>query len=286
MASIPATMTQSTPSPSSTRAPEPKEFYTSFGAYSAFMSVVFGVFVSVWIQPLSDLISGPAPSPPVSALATALYTGAPMFGVLVCLWWWYAVFLGRCHPSNSFFMYGYDFSSLVVFALGFRFWHYDTLLDFIVPLGSVFVGIRIFFAKQYGALSKHDSSAAWIAIVTTLFILLASLLVFVDDILQGNLDWSSKLHVYRPILLIIGVIATVAAALIIEGMPQSLRSLLRWSIRSVRYVWRHTEEMARSEDGYPSLPPGRAETPIGDKAPSTKQKAPRRRTGQDAPAPE
>ena len=69
--------------------------------YVTFISIVFGVFISVWIQPLErDEIKERFPPKGVSDILF-LARGILMFAILICLWWWYAIFLGNIDPLTA-----------------------------------------------------------------------------------------------------------------------------------------------------------------------------------------
>ena len=257
-------MPQSDPPSSPSSISEPKEIYPSLVPYSAFMSVVFGVFVSVWIQPLSDsrVTSGALAFAGVPWVAVT--HGAPMFLTLISLWWWYAMFLGRCHPSNTFYMYTYDFLSLVVFAIGFRFWHRNGVLALIIPLDSFLVCWRIFVAKHYYIKQyakrlredrvNRDLRATRIAIRTAAGIFTISFVVLISDALRGYFDLHRMAQSWLFILLFAGFIATVWAAVIVDGPPQSLGL--------IQSIWNDLRQfaarLARSDESGPSLPSRKA----------------------------
>jgi len=83
--------------------------------YLTLISLLFGVFISLWMDGLAK--HGEMPDHP-----GGLALGLLVLLVLVCLWWWYGVFLGRVSPANNILLYVWDFATLATFAYGARSW--------------------------------------------------------------------------------------------------------------------------------------------------------------------
>ena len=112
--------------------------------YVAFISIVFGVFISVWAEPMTAtlrLTIAESEDPTVTYLLLA--RGFLLFLVLVCLWWWYAIFLAKVDPAKGFIMFAYDFLSLGAFSLAFSVWESETIFSFTVMIAA-------------GAVTKED----------------------------------------------------------------------------------------------------------------------------------
>src|SRR3972149_1984332 len=122
--------------------------------YVTFISIVFGVFISVWIEPLASLIQM------YSSLEEVLFTfviarGLLMLLILICLWWWYAMFLGKVEPAKGFVLDFYDFLSLGAFAVAARFWHRSLLFPTTVLYASALMLYRFWRARRW--LSPHSN---------------------------------------------------------------------------------------------------------------------------------
>lgn len=127
---------------------------TEFPLYLTFISIVFGVFIAVWVQTLTGeavraVVSPPLASPPFKwdgflMLVRALL----MFMILICLWWWYAIVLGKISPAKGFIMYFYDFVSLGSFAVAFRFWDQRYVFPGAVFFGGFFMFWRVLIAHE------------------------------------------------------------------------------------------------------------------------------------------
>ena len=75
-----------------------------FSWYLAFISIVFGIFISFWVQPLATLIdNGNTEQELINAfISKNSIRGLLAFLMLICLWWWYGTFLGRIAPARLF----------------------------------------------------------------------------------------------------------------------------------------------------------------------------------------
>ena len=91
--------------------------------YMAFISIVSGVFMAVWLEPVARLF--PHELSPREVITRVMsrdgLRGSLIFLILLCLWWWYAWFLGQIDPARGFVLFAFDFVTLCAFAMGFRF---------------------------------------------------------------------------------------------------------------------------------------------------------------------
>ena len=147
--------------------------------YFVFISIIFGVFIAVWIEPVTALFpytDGDVTDAGASAMASTaapgfestsianfsggferlenrimtkeVLIGVIMFVILVCLWWWYGTFLGNLSPANGFWLYFYDFVTLCSFAIAFRLWYHPIVFPIIVVIAAAlmlarFIGVLI-----------------------------------------------------------------------------------------------------------------------------------------------
>ncbi len=126
-----------------------RERYTQF--YLVFISIVFAVFLSVWIVPIGDLfdVAGEKPEDVLEAfLSERNIRGVVMFAILVSLWWWYGKFLGQLDPATGFVMFGYDFVSLGSFAIAFRVWPQPIVFSAAVCFAALLMLIRFEFTNR------------------------------------------------------------------------------------------------------------------------------------------
>lgn len=218
--------------------------------YFMFISIVFGVFIAVWIEPVTKLFPYEALSyganPSIEAfekifvqlMSTEIRNGFIMFVMLVCLWWWYSVFLGNLSPGKGFWLYFYDFITLCSFALAFRLWHHPIIFP---PIVVVAAGLML---GRFGGLLFHVTEvrsntrarhALWVALlVLGSFVLFGGGIIaapaFGDGPFKISLmeNWST----YQGVvvwLLLVGIGATFLAVFITEGRPlKPPRGPLEW----------------------------------------------------------
>ncbi len=135
------------------------------GWYVTFISIIFGVFISVWVEPMvKQPIFGDNSLSLESILM--LTRGILMFAILICLWWWYAIFLGKVEPADGFLMFSYDFSSLAAFAIAFRMWDIPKLFSVTVFIGAFAMFIRLIFAKRHVHKDSKEQKALKVAVGT------------------------------------------------------------------------------------------------------------------------
>lgn len=198
--------------------------------YVTFISIVFGVFISVWVQPLEgEGIRGAFPPTSLSD-ALLLARAILMFVILVCLWWWYAIFLGKVNPAKGFPMYIYEFTTLAVFAIGFRYWDHAYLFPW-----AVFIGSALMLGRFYLALGKvggipHNlsdigaQSKEWWALIIALVTLVMYVAVILGALtvifLSPGISQEQQLnsvHYVVTFLLLVGFLATMLAVNKAEG---------------------------------------------------------------------
>ena len=144
-----------------------------------------------------------------------------MFLILVCLWWWYAIFLGRVYPANGFLMYLYEFATLSTFAIGFRYWDQGYLFPVSVFFGSFFMFVR--FYLTLGVVTRHSDE--WWALIFALWTLVLYAVGFAGALgvlflvpgISGEQKFTT-IHIGVTVLLLVGFIATLLAVRKVEGL--------------------------------------------------------------------
>ena len=217
-----------------------------------FISIIFGVFVAVWIEPVTALFphledfSNPTEGGLVATKITTsmvfddfgkqiltqeVLIGVVMFMILVCLWWWYGTFLGHTSPAKGFWLYLYDFITLCSFAVAFRLWYHPVVFPIIVVIAALLMLFRfggvLFLVKDLNSTSRARK-ALHVAIGVLLAYVLVGIGVFVSPLLTtaSSSEFMTTLIGIWPFyqkvvisLLFVGIAATVSAVLITEGRP-------------------------------------------------------------------
>ncbi len=197
--------------------------------YLTFISIVFGVFIAVWIEPVSTLFADTKQSDQIQQTLKILWSadagrGALMFLILVCLWWWYGTFLGRVAPAIRFWAYLYDFVSLCTFAVAFRMWTYPSLFPLVIFLAAGLMLLRFWRAKNFTLGRSRARQAVKLAVgVLSLF------MAFMTGAFAAafmSVGASARLQTWPPWvdygvvgLLVIGIAVTFLAVSITEGFP-------------------------------------------------------------------
>ncbi len=124
--------------------------------YLTFISIIFGVFIAVWIVPIARQYRDPDTKDGLKRTLETVWSAesgraALMFIMLICLWWWYGTFLGRISPAVGFWTYMYDFISLCSFAIAFRMWYHRWLFPMVVFFAAGLMLVRFGFAYRSGA---------------------------------------------------------------------------------------------------------------------------------------
>lgn len=211
--------------------------------YLTFISIIFGVFIAVWIVPIAKLY--PEPPDAKDGLKRTLKTlssansgrAALMFIMLICLWWWYGTFLGRISPAVGFWTYMYDFISLCSFAVAFRMWDHRWLFPMVVFFAAGLMLFRFGFAYESIVSGSDAERAMFAALVALLLFISVAVSALIGSFgayrtaaaasganadvsyfgsLQKIWGWIEKCVVG---LLIVGIIATFFAVYTTEGPP-------------------------------------------------------------------
>jgi hypothetical protein len=156
--------------------------------YVAFISIVFGVFISVWAEPMTAtlrLTIAESEDPTVTYLLLA--RGFLLFLVLVCLWWWYAIFLAKVDPAKGFIMFAYDFLSLGAFSLAFSVWESETIFSFTVMIAAGAVMFRFLLAWRK-SVEKEKTALIFALFVLTVFTVIMATLWVMSLIINLNID--------------------------------------------------------------------------------------------------
>lgn len=123
----------------------PKSDFGDDSWYEKFVSIIFGVFIAVWIVPFAApvLTKENGESFVITHALDFSLRGLLMFLVLICLWWWYARFIGIISPARGFSLFTLDFITLASFALSFRFWSDDFAYPVTIIVGSILMFSRL-----------------------------------------------------------------------------------------------------------------------------------------------
>lgn len=230
--------------------PEQSEWYLTF------ISIIFGVFIAVWIVPIAKLY--PEPPNAQDGLKRTLKTllsadsgrAALMFIMLICLWWWYGTFLGRISPAVGFWTYMYDFISLCSFAIAFRMWDHRWLFPMVVFFAAGLMLVRFGYAYQ-SIVSGSDAQRAMLAAIVALALFIA---VAGSAIILGFAAYRAAAAEYESSpnityfgslgkrwgwiensvvgLLIVGIVATFYAVWTTEGPPfEEVREPSAWMVK-------------------------------------------------------
>lgn len=198
--------------------------------YERFTSIIFGVFITVWIIPFADLFPNDQNN---SAFLETLSFGFPvrgllMFLVLICLWWWYARVISVVLPAKGFCLFVYDFITLASFALAFRFWSHD----FAYPV-TIIMGAALMFLRLCSILPGiwKEKAIRWVVISA---LILSGLIAFGGVIFVAALYYVDAVeeiwNVVRGIvttLLCLGVLVTLIAVHLTERLSWT-RPRIRW----------------------------------------------------------
>lgn len=204
--------------------------------YLTFISIVFGVFISVWIQPIVEIFPPPITGDGegvfdrIKELFGLLFSertirGAVMFVMLICLWWWYGMFLGRVAPAREFWSYLYDFVSLSAFAVAFRMWSHPLVFPMIVFLAAALMLGRFLSAKRYVKWGTVQYKALNTALIALLLFMAAAIgaiiMVFATGVEEFlNSHWT-LVQRGTVLLLLVGIAATFKAVTFTDGLPFS-----------------------------------------------------------------
>jgi hypothetical protein len=246
--------------------------------YVAFISIIFGLFISVWIAPVPALLAlhsnnqlrqQKIVSWDCVNTAFLMARGLITFIILVCLWWWYAFFIGRLSPANNLYSYMFAFFSLAVFALGFRLWHTELLFPAAVFFGASAMIIRVSRLRRECALPEVEGKALnqvyWaLKIILGSFVaagvgaIIATVIYHqnqpIDPLSKDN--WKSLFQVLVLLLLVAGVFASVRAHRIVS------RSSRTDSLPSSRDMPSTPYSGPQQQDS--KAPQGNTEKKIGD----------------------
>jgi uncharacterized membrane protein YozB (DUF420 family) len=201
--------------------------------YFNFISIVFGVFIAVWIEPITALF--PVQKVGVESTLEVLNSletirGALMFLMLICLWWWYGTLLGRVAPAVGFWSYMYDFISLCSFAVAFRMWNHPSLFPMVVFFAAGLMLLRFWMASKKVEPGSKAKSAMKGAIFGTLLFLIMAISALIGAAVAMGLMENGDSTCYEGLqkvlsfveysilgLLVIGIGVTFYAVWITEG---------------------------------------------------------------------
>ena len=184
--------------------------------YVAFISIVFGVFISVWAEPMAATLKLTIlEDGDNNATYLLLARGLLLFLILVCLWWWYAFFLAKVEPAKGFLMFAYDFLSLGAFSLAFSVWESETVFAFTVMIAAGAVMFRFLLAWPK-AVEKERTALKFALSVLALFTVFMGVSWGLSSI--AGLDIDPKIYqVGIGLFLLMSFVATACAVFCIEG---------------------------------------------------------------------
>ena len=207
---------------------------SEFNLYLVFISIVFGVIISAWVQPwvgvLEELGQAPAGTGRQWASLLLLLRGLFMFLTLICLWWWYGVFLREVTPTKSY-MYSLDFLAFGTFAVAARLWHTSIAFPIMAALAAILIVVRfriVYVRLKHGSKQKKALWRALLVVIVTFTALAASIVTGL--LIKGTVP--KELLGYMVLFVMAaGICATFFAARVTEGIvwghsstPSSTRS--------------------------------------------------------------
>lgn len=189
--------------------------------YITFISIVFGVFISVWVTPLEGKAISDAVPPKTFQHFLLLSRGVLTFLLLICLWWWYAIFLGNINPATGFLMYVFEFTTLAFFAVGFRYWDHPILFPSAVLIGATLMLLRFIFIVWEGLVDVESKEwSALIIAIGTLVVYIVFILGAFAVTFVARLQVEQRLSIVHNVvtfLLFVGIVATMLAVDKAEG---------------------------------------------------------------------
>ena len=261
--------------------------------YFVFISIIFGVFIAVWIEPVTNFfpydgtLAGSAEvrdtsGVPASSHATAaganspmkfarafdelgdrivakeMLIGAIMFLILVCLWWWYGTFLGNLSPAKGFWLYLYDFITLCNFAIGFRLWYHPIVF----PIISV-VAATLMLVRFVGVLILVDEVKAASRARSALLVAIGVLVIFVGIgigmVAMPYLQASSADEYLRVVIKSWGIYQMIVIVLLVAGIVSTILAVSITEGRPFRFPreaedWKTARPPKSSESKGPIIP--------------------------------
>lgn len=140
-----------------------------------------------------------------------MFQGLVMFWIMICLWWWYAIFLGRIRPAKGLSLYAYDFVTLGAFAFAFRFWDHNLIYPTSVVIAGFMIVVRLWWTRKYYLKGEKDVDAR--VVLKWGIVLLSSMplfLIFIPLIFP-SVEYSIALAVMM--FHAGGILVTIAAAI-------------------------------------------------------------------------
>lgn len=202
--------------------------------YVSFISIVFGVFISVWATQTAIVLNlAFTCEGQCDPTLTILVRGGFLFAILICLWWWYAKFFFAVAPPKTFLMYFYDFLSLGIFAIAFSTWRTEVCYNFAVTTGAVAVALRLVFAYRSKSMNTHKRIVLFIPFISlTPYILYVVFLIFFSRYITVTsptfqyLSDPNNWHLAVTLFLAVSFIATLGAAIAFERFSDSSADLV------------------------------------------------------------
>lgn len=202
--------------------------------YLIFISLIFGVLVSVWIVPIGELFRTEYNDTQIMDRLASWqnFRGMVLYGILICLWWWYGRFLGKLAPAMGFSMFAYDFISLGAFAVAFRIWPQQYASPLAIAIAAILMLVRFAYArKDIGDMGNQNGCTAqraitWALVVLTAFACASFLGISGMLVILLNLENPDEvlgvlwivIRTAVTVLLIFGIGVTVYAAHLTEGL--------------------------------------------------------------------
>lgn len=236
--------------------------------YLAFISLVFGIFITVWAQPLVELIKdqhqdipkvkgtndttaaqSPQGTNPNNSSSSGPYSAADNVAagstnsgkshasvkeifarltvpqrlqgiltlfVIVCLWWWYGIFLRTFSPAEGFIMYFFDFSSLATFAVAAGIWRDETGCF----AGAVIIACALIFFRFFFALEKTKRCPRAYSVLRIATFIVAGMFLAgcIYNFGRGSFTDDAGLNLALIVIMGVSVIITIIAFFQTEGL--------------------------------------------------------------------
>lgn len=194
--------------------------------YMTLVSIAFAVFITVWVEPVPKVLEPlhAAHSIHGEAFARILLTmllGGVTFLMLVCLWWWYAMFFPLFNMTGRLRTYVYDLVTFGCFAVAFKMWDQPSIFSFAVLISAGFIGVRFYFALSsiWNEAKDRDKLRRCFVLRCALGVVVAILIAAVVNL---ALSWGDSKHpnliiIIMLTVLALGVAVSFMGAMLIEG---------------------------------------------------------------------
>lgn len=188
--------------------------------YSMLLAAVFGLCLSLWAFPIVDL-----PDKVAEGDYFVLATGFLYLLILVCLWWWYGIFLDRLCPASDLRMYGWDFVTFAVFAVAARFWDRSEYFSLAVTAGSCLMLGRFWWSLRHASTRERANDKK--ALLFVLVVVGVTAVVLIPTGIAywvGAGVWPENFFVITTIVfMVMGICVTWIASRLTQDSPPRAR---------------------------------------------------------------